>query len=282
MTEHGCWDVTSVPASPALRPFVAAYCGYRQVGGAPGIHRGLPSPYLTMIVTIDDPLTIVAPVDAAEPGGDYLTLVGGLHDRPTLIGHPGRQAGIQVALHPLGARALFGLPAGELAQRSTGLEQVLGGYAGELYERVQEATSWPSRFAALDAVLSRTLRHDRPVRPEAAWAWQRIVASGGGVRVAALAAEVGLSPRHLDATLRRETGLTPKTAARVVRFDRARRLLAAGASGAAVAARCGYFDQAHLTRDFRDFAGCAPTRWLAEEFRFVQAHPRPDGAGWAV
>jgi AraC-like DNA-binding protein len=64
-----------------------------------------------------------------------------------------------------------------------------------------------------------------------------------------------------------------------VRFDRARRLLAArawcagprGVSLAALAADCGYFDQAHLDREFRALAGCAPTRWLAEEFRNIQA-----------
>jgi AraC-like DNA-binding protein len=73
-----------------------------------------------------------------------------------------------------------------------------------------------------------------------------------------------------------ETGLTPKAAARVIRFDRARRLMQRrSASGALViadlAADCGYFDQAHLAREFRALAGCAPTDWLAQEFRIVQA-----------
>ena len=62
-----------------------------------------------------------------------------------------------------------------------------------------------------------------------------------------------------------------------MRFDRARRALqqrvAAGkpAALADLAASCGYYDQAHLAREFRDLAGCAPSAWLAEEFRNVQA-----------
>ncbi len=90
--------------------------------------------------------------------------------------------------------------------------------------------------------------------------------------VAGLADEVGWSARHLTARFRAETGLRPKEAARVIRFDRARRRLSpTGRSLADLAAETGYFDQAHLAREFRTLAGCSPTAWLAEEFDFVQA-----------
>ncbi|MGO8883630.1 MAG: helix-turn-helix domain-containing protein [Streptosporangiaceae bacterium] len=79
-------------------------------------------------------------------------------------------------------------------------------------------------------------------------------------------------------------GLTPKAAARVVRFDRARRLLQQRALRPAqpvlarLAADCGYYDQAHLAREFRALAGCPPRQWLAEQFRNVQAGPAPAAA----
>jgi AraC-like DNA-binding protein len=96
------------------------------------------------------------------------------------------------------------------------------------------------------------------------------------ISVADLAAETGWSARHLGEQFRAETGLSPKTGARVVRFDRARRLLLRRqASGhrvvlAEFAAECGYYDQAHLARDFRALAGCPPSALLAEELRNVQ------------
>src|ERR1700741_4153733 len=96
-----------IPAEP-LRPYVAGYTGYRQRGVPPARHRGLPSPYLTLIFALDEPLTIEAHPDPGQPPG-------GLHWAPALIPHAGAQSGIQVALRPLGARALLGLPAGELA-----------------------------------------------------------------------------------------------------------------------------------------------------------------------
>ena len=38
-----------------------------------------------------------------------------------------------------------------------------------------------------------------------------------------------------------------------------------------VAHACGYYDHAHLVRDFQAFLGCSPTTWLDEEFRNIQA-----------
>ena len=115
------------------------------------------------------------------------------------------------------------------------------------------------------------------MKPEVSYAWRRLRQSRGAVSVADLAAETGWSARHLAEQFRAETGLSPKAGARVVRFDWARRrLLRRQAEGARVvlaefAAECGYYDQAHLARDFRDLAGCPPSVLLAEELRNVQA-----------
>jgi transcriptional regulator GlxA family with amidase domain len=101
-------------------------------------------------------------------------------------------------------------------------------------------------------------------------------AGGGRLRVADVAARVGWSDRHLGDRFRAETGLSPKEAARVVRFDRARRLLAARVGAgrppelAGLAADGGFADQAHLTREWRAFSGLSPTGWLRAELGFVQ------------
>lgn len=102
-----------------------------------------------------------------------------------------------------------------------------------------------------------------------------------------LAERVGWSERHLTGRFRAEYGLTPKTALRLARFDRARRRIGAAArsgphastSLAQIAAVGGYADQSHLAREFRDFAGVAPSRWVAQEFGNVQAGECPPGAG---
>ena len=278
-------SVWGVPA-PVLRSFIAGYAGFRQAGVPPATHRGLPSPYLTVIFTLDDPLTIAAHADPRQPPASYRSLVGGLHTSPALITHQGRQSGIQLLLSPLGARALLGMPAAELASIDVEGSEVLGLLAEQIGERIRAAVDWSARFAVLDQVLTSRLA-DPPTEPgvasgtsdEVAHAWRRLVANGGHCPVSELAAETGWSDRHLRSRFSAETGITPKAAARVIRFDRTRRLLqrrmAAGSPLllADLAADCGYYDQAHLAREFRHLAGLPPSTWLAEEFRNVQAQP---------
>ncbi|MBO3745110.1 AraC family transcriptional regulator [Streptosporangiaceae bacterium NEAU-GS5] len=262
--------------SAALRPYVAWFSGYRESDIPPATHRGLPSPYLTMIVTLDDPLVLTAHSDGSVGRRAYDTLIGGLHVRPALIVHDGRQSGIQFAVTPLGARALLGLPAGELSHIDVLASDVLGSFALELRERALAGAGWTSVFQAVErALLSRVT--DLSLPPEVAYAWRRILVERGRTPVEHLAAEVGWSSRHLRQRFRAEIGLGPKEAAQVVRFDHARRLLLERASSgepytlASVASDCGYYDQSHLDREFAAFAGCPPTRWLAEEFRIFQA-----------
>jgi AraC-like DNA-binding protein len=265
-----------------LRPYVAWCTGYRQAGIEPALHRGLPSPWLTMIVTLDEPLVIARHPDPHQPASTHDFLLGGLHTSPALITHDGWQSGIQLALTPFGARALLGMPAAELASIDVEASDVLGRLAGEIRERVLAASDWDGRFTVLEELLSDRLRSTTEPRcpgprPEVSYAWDRLRQSRGAVSVADLAAETGWSARHLTGQFRAETGLSPKAGARVIRFDRARRHLQRRQAEngrvvlADLAAQCGYYDQAHLARDFRDLAGCPPSVLLAEELRNVQA-----------
>jgi AraC-like DNA-binding protein len=263
--------------APPLRALVGWYSGYREAGTRPAVHRGLPSPYLTLIVSLWEPLAIARHPTSRQAPGQFETLAGGLHTNPALVVHRGWQSGIQIALSPLGARALLGVPAAEIAQIDVEADLLLGPAALEIADRAREAATWRDRFAVVDEVLGRMLRAEARPRIEIAGAWRRIVSSGGSISVDGLARMVGWSPRLLGERFRAEIGLTPKTALRVVRFDRARRLLqrrvAAGQplALADLAAECGYYDQAHLAAEFRALAGAPPSRWLAEEFRNLQA-----------
>ncbi|WP_204072036.1 AraC family transcriptional regulator [Planotetraspora phitsanulokensis] len=270
-------EIVSRRPAPPLRPFVTWYCGYRDADVGPRRHRGLPSPYLTVIVTLDEPLVVAAHPDLRIPPAEYGTLVGGLHTTPVLITHDGRQSGIQLSLSPLGARALLGLPAGELTGSVLDAADVVGPFANQLRERVLDAHGWTARFGVLDEMLSAHLDAGARLQGEVVHAWRRLLTSAGAVPAAELAREVGWSGRYLSRRFGVEVGLSPKAAARVVRFDRTRRFLMRQAAEdrglllSDVAAECGYYDQAHLAREFGEFAGCSPSRWLGEEFRYVQA-----------
>jgi AraC-like DNA-binding protein len=102
--------------------------------------------------------------------------------------------------------------------------------------------------------------------------WRRLAGAAGCVPVTRLADEIGLGRRHLGQLVRAELGLTPKTVARIMRFGQARRWLRSvpTASLAQTAVQCGYFDQAHLTNDWKRLADCTPGEWMSEELPFLQ------------
>lgn len=272
-----------------MRHGSVSYHAYDVRGAAPGTHRGLPSPFLTFVLPIGPALELEAPDGARS---HFRACLAGLHATPERIVHDGVQTGIQLAVPPLAARALFGLPAAELAGVSVEAADVLGRVGDELVERVGTGDTWAERFAVLDDVLDRLRRahDDGPGAPdEVRHAWHRVLA---GRSVRASAREVGWSEDHLSRRFRAEFGVGPKVAGRVARFDRARqdvvvRALAGRLDLADVAAVHGFADQAHLAREFRALAGCSATQWVDEEVRTglvgsVQDEDPGPAPGWAA
>jgi AraC-like DNA-binding protein len=266
MNESRVAWVTRQPA-PALAPLIDGYVGYRMSGFPAGVHRGLPSRHLTLIVSIGPEIDVVSQTDPAQTPQRYRCVVGGLQASSALIAHEGAQEGVAIELTPLGSRALFGMPARALWSTSLELEDLAGAAGRELWERVQESAGWEERFAAVDDVLCRLLRDDQ-LEPALKRSWQMVTSSGGAVPVEEMARTIGWTRQHFARRFTDEFGLSPKLAARLARFDRARLMLQrtpSFVSIAQVAAACGYYDQAHMTRDFVAFAGCPPARLLAEE-----------------
>ncbi|MEV0317969.1 helix-turn-helix domain-containing protein [Streptomyces sp. NPDC050659] len=271
-----------VRAVPRLDGMVVSAVGYRTAAERPGLHRGVPSPYLTLIFSLDGPVVGGATPEQAGGADACRTdiVLGGLHQSPAYVVRPEHEAGIQLAVHPLAARALFGVPAAELGgDLITSGAEVMGRSATEVRERLCGQGGWEERFAALSGYLRRCAASDDggSVRPEVAEAWAWLARHRGAGTIGGLSRHVALSERRLTALFRAETGVTPKQAARLMRFQRARtaivRSVAAGAAPdlAGVAADCGYYDHSHLVRDFRQYTGTSPTGWVAEECRNIQA-----------
>jgi AraC-like DNA-binding protein len=252
--------VTSV-----LAAYVASLVAYDVDLVAPGIHRGLPGTALTLVLPVGEPLTVgwAGQRDSITTGWSS---VSGLHARPAEIHHRGHQRGVQLELTVAGARALLGVPAAELSGELFKLDDVVPELR-HLPEQLQ-TTPWPlARRVVEGALAAAVARHGAPeLRADLGRALAGLTR---GERVEQVAADVGFSRRRLTELVRTECGLTPKTYQRVARFERAHRLLGRRPL-AEVATRCGYADQAHLTREWTSLAGCTPTTWLREEFPFVQ------------
>lgn len=262
--------VTRAPARP-LRPYVTKYIGYRLFGHPPGLHRGLPSQNMTLIFSIDRTIDVVAQTNRRNPPRRYRSVLGGLHDSPALIAHDGNQEGVAVQLSPIASRALVGLPAAELFDPTVEVDEVTGRDGRELWERLHDTGDWEPRFSACDRVLSGLLSESN-VSPELTRAWATLVRTGGRIPLSELATEVGYSRQHLRLRFRQEFGVGPKQAGRLIRFDRAAGMLLRTSSPdfSEVAVSCGYYDQAHMYRDFASIAGCSPAEMVAGDLPIVQ------------
>ncbi|MEV0157240.1 helix-turn-helix transcriptional regulator [Micromonospora sp. NPDC050686] len=152
--------------------------------------------------------------------------------------------------------AVFGVPADELRDRRVPLTSLWGRAADEVAERLGERPTGVALAAVATGRLAAAGGPD-PLGPRVA----ALLAAGRPV--AAAAAEVGLGPRLLHRRSRALFGYGPKTLARILRMRRALALARTGVGLAEVAARAGYADQAHLTRDVRELTGVAPGALLA-------------------
>jgi len=184
-------------------------------------------------------------------------------------GRAGSFACLQVRLSPAAARAVLGASS-DLGGTLAALDDLWGRDAVRVQEQLRTAGSWGERFAIAEAALAR--RHDprRVTDPEVLFSWAQMVASRGRVRVERLAAEVGWSRKRLWSRFQSQIGLTPKRAAKLIRFDHAAHRLAAGHSAALVAAESGYVDQSHLHRDVVAFAGLTPAAVAVSPFLAVE------------
>ncbi len=281
MTDGRSVEVRALPVA-ALRPFVTSYDGFELSGFPPGLHLGTPGGALTAVIGLSE-LLVVEGLDGAPPGGARFDAVGsGLRTRSVAIRHSGRQHGVLLSLTPQGARALYGMPAAALTDTVAPFDELLGTVGPEVLERVRVAPTWQARFRAVDELLAHAVRRRagsgarRDIRPEVAELWRRLVTGRGRVRIAAITADLGLSRRLLTERFRAEMGRSPKTMARVIRFEHAHRLASEGSlSWAELSIRAGYADQAHLVREWRAFTGRTPTGWRLGETLLERAERLP-------
>lgn len=253
------------PWHPGLRPFVRGYAGYAESEVTPYQVRLIPSGRAVLVISLAEPFTQVRRLGAAGPGSGRIgSLVTGLESAPAVCEHPGGQEAIRVEFTPLGAYRLFAMPMAELTNRVVELADVLGPGTGELVERLATTDDWTARFDLLDAALLARIDGGPDPAPEVGQAWRLLADARGAVPIARLADEVGWSQKHLIRRFTEQVGLTPKLSARVLRFHRAVELLGRGAgTPAEIAALCGFYDQAHLNREFRALGDTTPGRLAA-------------------
>ncbi len=256
--------------TPALRPFITKYAGFRISGLPSGVHFGLPSSGVHLIISLGYPIELLQTPNSTQSALVLTAFVSGLQDRPAIVRQNDKALGLHVFIKPLGVKAILGVASHDISSLVLNLTDIWGNRAEALVETLRDAITWSQRFAIMDRAFALKLNPAIP-RPEISWSWERLAKSHGSVPVQQLADEIGYSRRHFSQHFRDEIGVSPKLAARLFRFEHACRLIADSRLGLAhVALSCGYYDQAHLTREWDALAGSSPKAWVTREFPFLQ------------
>lgn len=255
------WELAIRAPAPSVRPYVRDYCGYVERTDGPLRRRELPSLQAVLIFDFGPPIRLLESGDPRRASRHHSGFVAGVGDSFTMTEHDGFSQGVQVNLTAIGARLVFGVPMVHLANTTIALDDLFNAEDRGMSSRLAEAPDWDARFDLIDRFIARRVATTHAMTSTMTWAIDQIERSRGLVDIGELSRRSGYSHKHLISLFREHVGLPPRLVARLVRFDAVIRRLKAGAGATWVdlAANFGFYDQAHLVREFRHFTGCTPT-----------------------
>ncbi len=275
------FEMVRRPPSQRTAGLVSMMSGYRELAGGRFSQREAAPLAVPLIISFGTPFTIALGREPDQADRHH-SFAAGLYAGPVYIESDGGAECVQVDFTPLGAYRFFGGAVVDLAARMIEVDAVLGNAGARLRERLGATEGWERRFDIVEDFVTERANH--VPSPELEFAYRRLARSGGGIRIAALAEEIGWSRKHLVDRFRSEFGLGPKTLARMMRFHTACRLARIGTSTgwAGIAADSGFSDQAHLVREFTALAGEPPTAWARRLALTDSRLTRPEHAvsGW--
>ncbi len=264
--EFGWFAMTSRAPDPRLAQYVTGpYLGWSEQTSRPVRRREIASTVIPLILNLG-PRYAIRDARAVQVVHSRGSFVAGPADGCTFVESATESCAIQVNFAPLDAYRLFGVPMASLANATVELEDLLGTSAGELIARLHDASAWEERFDLLDVFLLDRLRRAASIVPEVELMWTQILQTHGRIEIGSFARATGRSHKYLIARFHEQVGLTPKTVARIARFERVAERLrtASGVRWSELALEAGYCDQSHLLRDFAEFAGTTPTTYRAQ------------------
>ncbi|HEX4738159.1 MAG TPA: helix-turn-helix domain-containing protein [Allosphingosinicella sp.] len=257
------WEMARLRPAAALAGAIDSYSDYWEVTGGFTARREMPGIEPVLIINLGEPIGIVGGDGREIKLGSGEGFAGATHTRSAISRSNGAQRGVHVHMPLLTMKRLLGIPLHELADRAVALGD-LGAWGAALTAELVEARSPIARAAVLDRHLWARLADAPEERPEIAHA-VAMLAHRPDVRIDALARDLGWSRKQLGRRVREATGVGPRLFRRLARFSRlvARLQRRDTGSWAELALDGGWFDQPHMLRDFRDFAGVTPREYLA-------------------
>ena len=173
---------------------------------------------------------------------------------------------IKVGFQPGGLYRLMGVPLNEFSMdESFDSTYMLDKEIAFITEQLREATAYDQMVSIIESFLLKKLQHLRSKLPIDS-VLPLIIKKGGLVNVDDIAQQSCVSVRQLERQFQQRIGISPKFFVRLTRFSKAWVMKENNPhlKWTTIAYECGYFDQMHLIRDFKEFAGVTPSVIEAE------------------
>jgi AraC-like DNA-binding protein len=248
--------------------------------GAPGPRlqeRLLPQAQAAMILNLrDDPIAIYEDNRGARSYGT--AVFSGARSNCFTIDCNQQECVVGVQFAPGGAAPFFRMPMSEMEDGSFDMSDLWGVEAGWVRERVLAGPTPQAMLRILEQYLLGRLTAPHRLHPAVIYVAGELDICDGPGRVQAVTQQIGLSQRRLAQLFHEQIGVSPKTFHRVRRFQHTIQRLHGrrAVDWAAIAVECGYYDQAHLSHDFRQIAGMTPSAYLAAATEHLNHVPLKD------
>ncbi len=189
---------------------------------------------------------------------------------PILISPTGPVQLLGIRFHPGGTFPFLRLPLHEIIDEVVDLGSLSTRLERDLLSVTSQVESLAGKTVAVERFLTKQLSGSDDASCVMMLTAQ-IVDSGGLVSVDQLAGDAGISSRQLERRFLREVGLGPKMLGRIIRFQQVFRAVEqCNSAWAEIAIACGYYDQAHLIRDFNQFARQTPAVLFQNQSAFTE------------
>ena len=231
----------------------------------------LPDGAIELIINLGDPQKLCAKQNLQRHTIFNQSWISGERTEPIVIDESGYVHLVGARLRAGGAWPFLGIPLREFTNQVVELEAILGPEVRALRDRMGAAPDDDARFDLMESWLAQRARNRTQPTRAVSHALRAIQSGADAVRIGRMAEEIGISHKHLLREFDRCVGLTPKLLARLCSFQRA--IFTIGqrpvVDWSDTAARCGYYDQAHLIREFRAFSGLTPASYLTRRGPFL-------------
>ena len=226
---------------------------------------------MALIINLGDPQKLCACDDLDRHTFFHHSWISGERTEPIVVDESGYVHLVGIRFRAGGAWPFLGMPLREFSGQIVQMESALGPEIRHLRDRLGETSSADGQFDLVEAWLRHRMQQRTPPTRAVLHALTLIDRGADALRIGRMADEIGISHKHLLREFDRCVGLRPKVFARICAFQRVIRGVGQKpeVDWADTATRCGYYDQAHLIREFRVFSGFTPLSYMEKRGPFL-------------